>query len=77
MLDQTFAQDAPAISAERIERQIEARTGRRVRQLRVDCAGNRVSVEGLAASYHVKQLALSAVRELLPTKPVDLHIEVR
>jgi hypothetical protein len=76
MLEQPPVQDAPATSAERIERHIQKRTDRRVRRLRVDCAGSRVSVQGLAASYHVKQLALCAVRELLPAEPVDFRIEV-
>jgi len=60
-----------------LKRRIEARTGRRIRQLRVECSGPRVTVRGVAPSYYLKQLALSALRELLPFAPVDLDIQVR
>ena len=77
MPDQTFAKDAPLTLAERIKRHIESKTFRRVRRLRVACDGNRVTVRGQAASYYAKQLALAAVRDLLPDAVVNLDIQVR
>ena len=59
-----------------IERRIACRTGGRVRGLRVEAADGRVVVRGHAPSYYLVQLALAAVREVLPSASVDLGIEV-
>lgn len=64
-------------TAETLIVRIDTRTARRIRHLRVDCAGNRITVRGLASSYHVMQLALAAVREVCPATAVDLDICVR
>ena len=63
-------------SAEALRRYIDARTGRRIRHLRVDCDGSRVAVHGVAPSYYLKQLAITAVREVIPSAPVELNIQV-
>jgi len=42
------------------------RTGRRVRNLRVEYCDERVILRGQTASYYVKQLAQHGVRDLLP-----------
>ncbi len=70
---------APAArpGADALRRHIDSRTWRRIRRLRVDCSGDRVTVHGVAPSYYLKQLALCAVRELLPAAEVDLRIQVR
>ena len=47
------------------------RTGRRVRNLRVELRPEQVVLLGRAASFHVKQLAQHGVRELLP----DVRLE--
>jgi len=63
-----------------LERQIEQRTGRRLRRLRVDASHDRVVISGLTASYYVKQLALHAALETMRGVPgsraVELDIEV-
>ena len=64
-------------SAETLQRHIDTRTCGRIRQLRVDYSGGGVTIHGVASSYHVKQLAISAVREVVPSATVELHIQVR
>ena len=56
---------------------IQDRTGRRVRNLAVEVAGETVVLRGKAPSFHIKQLAQSGVRELLPQVAVRNAIEVR
>ena len=50
---------------------VERRTGRRVRDLRIELCPDGVVLRGHAATYHVKQLAQHGVRDLLP------HVELR
>lgn len=59
-----------------IRRRVVERTWGRILGLRVDVAGDLVSVSGQAPSYYVKQLALLAVREVSPTVSVELNIDV-
>lgn len=59
-----------------LEARVLVRTGRRVREFAVEVAEGVVILRGRADSFHVKQLALHAVRELLPTAPVRNAIEV-
>jgi hypothetical protein len=54
-----------------LEHRISQRTGRRVRNLKVELRAERVILHGLATNYHVKQLAQHGVRELLP----HVHLE--
>lgn len=56
--------DFPALARAVAER-IHQRTSRRLRELCVDAAEDRVLVQGRAQSYYVKQLALAACREVL------------
>ena len=56
---------------------IQDRTGRRVHNLAVEVAGETVVLRGKASSFHVKQLAQSGVREVLPQVTVRNAIEVR
>ena len=76
MPTQIVVHDCHRPSAETLKRHIDSRTGRRIRYLRVDCGGGGVTVQGLASCYYVKQLALSAVRELVPDDPVILDIHI-
>ena len=59
-----------------LEREITQRTWGRIRQLRVEKRDGRLAVCGYTSSYYAKQLALAAVREVYPTDPVDLDIQV-
>jgi hypothetical protein len=60
-----------------LEGQIVRRAGRRVRQLRVEVGADRVVVHGRTASYHVKQLAILAVLEVLGEADQALVADVR
>ena len=65
----------------RLERSIEKRTGGRIRNLRVETVGGRVSVRGRSDSFHVKHLALAAIREAFDASDsqsdaIELDIEV-
>ena len=60
-----------------LEGQIVRRAGRRIRQLRVEVGTSRVVVHGRTASYHVKQLAILAVLEVLDEADRALNAEVR
>jgi hypothetical protein len=63
-------------TAEALQRHIHTRTCGRIRQLRVHWHGGGVAIHGVASSYHVKQLAICAVREVVPAAAVELHIQV-
>jgi hypothetical protein len=58
-------QTAPHLQ-EQLEHQVLARTGRRVRNLAIELRPERVVLRGLAATYHIKQLAQQGIRDLLP-----------
>jgi hypothetical protein len=59
-----------------LERRVQARTGRRVRNLTVELLPERVVLRGCAGSYHVKQLAQHGVRDVLPNIRLDNAIVV-
>lgn len=61
---------------ERLATQIHRRTSRRVRGLAVEVQNETIVVRGMAPSFHVKQLALHAVRELLPNSSFRNRIVV-
>ena len=44
-----------------IRENIDAQTGRRLRNIEVKLVGNKVMVKGEALSYYIKQLALASV----------------
>jgi hypothetical protein len=67
---------APTLTDVVTER-VTHRTGRRVRNLKVEInPTGRLVLRGQAASYHVKQLAQQAAREALPDVPVENAIVV-
>jgi hypothetical protein len=45
-------------------------------QFRVRLGAGRVIIQGSSPTYYLKQLALAAVREVLPSAPVELEIRV-
>jgi hypothetical protein len=49
-----------------LERNVHMRTGRRIRNLRVELETERIVLRGLADSYYVKQLAQEGILDLLP-----------
>jgi hypothetical protein len=55
---------------------VQARTGRRVRNLAIVLLPERVILRGLAGSFHVKQLAQQGVREVMPDVSLENAIEV-
>ena len=62
-----------------IERQIVQRTWSRIHRLQVETVDGRILVHGRTSSYHVKQLALEGVLDVLgsaDSAAVDLDIEV-
>ncbi len=74
-MDSACAQDL----AWALERQIHQRTSGRVRQLSVATSSGSVNVRGRSPSYHVKQLAIQAVLDLVPRfapLPFAVNIEV-
>ena len=75
-----FVEDRARADGEELERALEReivqRTWGRIRQLRVEQRDGRLTVCGYTLSYYAKQLALTAVREVYPSDPVDLDIQV-
>jgi hypothetical protein len=61
---------------ELIAERILERTGRRVLDLTVEVADETVTLRGRARSFHVKQLALHGVRDILPTATLRNQIRV-
>lgn len=59
-----------------LEEKILGRTGRRVRDLRIELNDEFITLHGRTETYHVKQLALSAIREALPQFKILNGIEV-
>ena len=59
-----------------LERSVEARTYRQIRELQVICYGKQVRVHGLSNTYYLKQLATQAIRALAPDADVDNLIAV-
>jgi hypothetical protein len=55
---------------------ILARTGRRVRDLKIELCPERVVLRGHAESYYVKQLAQHGVRDVLPQVRLENAIVV-
>jgi len=75
---QEAVQQAPDLR-QAIERQIAQRTWGRIHRLEVEVIDDRVIVRGRSSSYHVKQLALEGVLDVIGSdgKPrVDLEILV-
>jgi hypothetical protein len=59
-----------------LERRVQDRTSRRIRNLAVELHAERVVLRGCAGSYYVKQLAQHGVRDVLPHVRLDNAIVV-
>jgi hypothetical protein len=59
-----------------LEERILGRTGRRVHDLSIEVSAECITLRGRTQTYHVKQLALSAIREALPKFVIHNGIEV-
>ena len=57
-------------------RQVQTRTGRRIRDLAVELQPERIVLRGYAASYYLKQLAQHGVQEMLPHVRLENAITV-
>ncbi len=57
-------------------RQVQTRTGRRIRDLAVELLPEGVILRGYAATYYLKQLAQQGVREVLPHVRLENAITV-
>jgi hypothetical protein len=66
----------PPTLVEIVTQRIVDRTGRRVRDLSIEVAAERVVLRGLADSFHVKQLAQAGAREALPSAILENAIVV-
>jgi hypothetical protein len=59
-----------------LECRIYERTHGRISGVRVEALEDRVVVHGRAKTYHVKQLALAAIREMSPfLVQLDIHVD--
>jgi len=67
---------SPVALAVELERHIQERTGRKVRDLRVELVSKRVTLHGRTTTYYVKQLAQMGVRDLMPEVELDNAIKV-
>ena len=67
--------DFPTLRDELASR-VQARTGRRVRNLDIELSPEGVVLTGEAATYHVKQLAQQGIRDLLPEVRLRNAIQV-
>jgi hypothetical protein len=59
-----------------LERQVLMRTGRRIRNLAIELAPERVILRGQTTTYYVKQLAQHGVRDILPDVRLENTIAV-
>ncbi len=67
---------ARAELAEKIATHVRAKTGGRVRSAQVRVESSVVTVSGGAPSFHLKQLALEAARDVLTGLPFRLNVEI-
>jgi hypothetical protein len=65
-----MSHDLPQLQYE-LENHVQARTGRRIRNLRVELHSEGVILRGHTTTYYVKQLAQHGIQDVLPG--VGLH----
>ena len=58
-------QSVPLLQHE-LERRVQERTGRRIRDLAVELRAEQVILRGHASTYYLKQLAQHGIRDVLP-----------
>lgn len=59
-----------------LERQVLMRTGRRIRNLAIELAPERVILRGQTTTYYIKQLAQHGIRDILPDVRLENTIAV-
>jgi hypothetical protein len=59
------------LTQDELERRIQARTGRRIRDLTIELQPERIVLRGQTSTYYVKQLAQHSVRDVFPS--IDLE----
>jgi hypothetical protein len=64
------------LSQAELEHQVQARTGRRVRNLAIELAEECIILRGHVSSYYLKQLAQHGIHDLLPQVSVTNAIVV-
>jgi hypothetical protein len=75
-MEQAPTRSMSSLQAGQVERWINQRTWGRVKNLRVERAGNRVVIHGRAGSYYHKQLALAAALESVDAETLVFDIDV-
>ena len=58
-------QNFPQLQHE-LEKHVHARTGRRIRNLRIELHSGGIILRGHATTYYIKQLAQHGIRDVLP-----------
>ena len=66
----------PKPLTEILTERVQYRTGRRVRDLTIAVKDEEVILCGQTESFHIKQLAIQGIREVLPTAPLRNSIVV-
>jgi len=64
------------LSQAELEHQVQARTGRRVRNLAIQLDEERIILRGHVSSYYLKQLAQHGIHDLMPQISVTNDIVV-
>jgi len=59
-----------------LETRVQSRTGRRVRDLAIELAPERIVLRGQTATYYIKQLAQQEIRDCLPDVSLENAIVV-
>jgi hypothetical protein len=70
-----MVQQSPQVQYE-LERYIQVRTGRRIRDLAIEVQPERIVLRGHTSTYYVKQLAQHSVRDVFPYIDLENAIEV-
>ena len=61
-----------------LEKQIQEKTFGRVRPLEVEMGTDKITVHGICPSYHVKQLAIQALLDLVPqAAPFHFALDIK
>ena len=67
----------PPVLQQELEICVQARTGRRIRNLQIELCPELVVLRGDAESYYIKQLAQHGIRDLLPEVRLENAIVVQ
>jgi hypothetical protein len=59
-----------------LEHRVRSRTGRRIRNLKIEMRPERLILHGQTATYYVKQLAQQGIRDFLPQICLENSISV-